>query len=198
MRQSWVKKEMKGYTAEIKRLNRDNNLIHIIRAEHLYAIYRANKDRNYCSISDTLRDNRPKCMISSHLSIRHQSSMLMQLACTNCAPRSAPLPKIQPGRPVDSLWYPAPQRDPHATWVHKASSLLVHLNRGPEAVLGGKGDRRGKFRRVQDIQLCRKMMRITACPSAEPWAINGDWDPSRYSVYDWMDDLLGGRAGAQV
>ena len=62
---------MKGYTAETKRMNKDNNLIHTMRAEHSYAIYRANEGRNYCSISDILRDNRPKCMISSHLSIRH-------------------------------------------------------------------------------------------------------------------------------
>ena len=55
----------------MKRLNRDNNLIYIIKAEYLHAVYRINEDRNYCSISDVLRDNRPKCMISSHLNIRH-------------------------------------------------------------------------------------------------------------------------------
>ena len=148
MRQSWVKKEVKDYTAEMKRLDRDNNLIYIMRAGHLHTIYRANKGRNYRSISDVLRDNRPKCMISSHLSIRHQFSMLMQLVCANCALCPASLPKIQLDRPVDSLWYSAPQRDPYTIWVHKASSLLVHLNRGSEAVLGGKEDRRGKFRRI--------------------------------------------------
>ena len=61
----------------MKRLNRGNNLIYIMRAEYLHAIYRANEGRNYRSISDILRDNRLKCMISSHLSIRHQSSMPM-------------------------------------------------------------------------------------------------------------------------
>ena len=55
----------------MRRLNRDNNLIHTIKAEYLHAVYRINKDRNYCSISDILRDNRPKCMINSYLSIRH-------------------------------------------------------------------------------------------------------------------------------
>ena len=55
----------------MKRLNRDNNLIYTVRAEYSYAIYRINKDRNYCSISDVLRDNRSKCIINSHLSIRH-------------------------------------------------------------------------------------------------------------------------------
>ena len=55
----------------MKRLNRDDNLIYIMKAEYLYAVYRVNKGRNYCSISDVLRDNRPKCMIDSHLSIRH-------------------------------------------------------------------------------------------------------------------------------
>ena len=62
---------MKDYTAEIKRLNRDNNLIYTMKAGYLYTIYRTNKGRNYCSISDVLRDNRPKYIISSHLSIRH-------------------------------------------------------------------------------------------------------------------------------
>ena len=65
-----MKKEVENYTTETKRLNRGNNLVYIMRAEHLYAIYRTNKGRNYCSISDVLRDNRPKYMISSHLSIR--------------------------------------------------------------------------------------------------------------------------------
>ena len=66
-----MKEEVEGYTAEIKRLNRDNNLVHIIEAGHSHAICRANKGRNYCSISDALKDNRPKCIISSYLSIRH-------------------------------------------------------------------------------------------------------------------------------
>ena len=103
MRQSWVKEEIKGYTTEIKRLNRGNNLVYIMRAGHLHAIYRTNKDRNYCSISDALRDNRPKYIISSHLSIRHQFSMSMQLIYINCASYSALLPKIQLNRPVNSL-----------------------------------------------------------------------------------------------
>ena len=55
----------------MKRLNRDNNLIYTVRAEYLYTVYRVNKSRNYCSISDILRDNRPKCMINSYLSIRY-------------------------------------------------------------------------------------------------------------------------------
>ena len=71
MKQSWVKKKMKDYTVEMKRLDRDNNLIYIIKAEHSHAIYRANEDRNYHSISDVLRDNRSKRIISSHLSIKH-------------------------------------------------------------------------------------------------------------------------------
>ena len=71
MRQSWVEKEIKDYTAETKRLNRDNNLVYIIKEEHPHAIYRINEGRNYHSISDALRDNRPKRMVSSHSSIRH-------------------------------------------------------------------------------------------------------------------------------
>ena len=55
----------------MKELNRDNNLIYIIEAEYLYTVCRVNKDRNYCSISDVIRDNRPKCMVDSHLSIRY-------------------------------------------------------------------------------------------------------------------------------
>ena len=55
----------------MKRLNRGNNLIYTVRAEYLYAVHRINKGRNYCSISDALRDNRSKCMIDSHLSIRY-------------------------------------------------------------------------------------------------------------------------------
>ena len=62
---------MRSHTIEIKRLNRDNNLIYIIKAEYLYAVYRINKDRNYCSISDILKDNRPKYIINSYLSVRH-------------------------------------------------------------------------------------------------------------------------------
>ena len=71
MKQSWVKKEVKSHTAEIKGLNRDNNLIHTIRAEYLHIVYRVNKGRNYCSISDVIRDNRPKCIVDSHLNARH-------------------------------------------------------------------------------------------------------------------------------
>ena len=48
-----------------------------MRAGYLHAVYRVNEDRNYCSISDVLRDNRPKCIINSHLSARHQFSMSM-------------------------------------------------------------------------------------------------------------------------
>ena len=55
----------------MKRSDRDNNLIYTVRAEYLHTVYRINKGRNYCSISDILRDNRPKCMIDSYLSIRH-------------------------------------------------------------------------------------------------------------------------------
>ena len=62
---------MKSYTAETKRLNRGNNLIYTVRAEYSHTVYRVNKGRNYCSISDALRDNRPKHMINSHLSVRH-------------------------------------------------------------------------------------------------------------------------------
>ena len=71
MRQSWVKKEVKSHTAEMKRSDRDNNLIYTIRAEYLYAVYRVNKGRNYCSISDVLRDNRAKCIVDSHLSVKY-------------------------------------------------------------------------------------------------------------------------------
>ena len=62
---------MKSHTAEVKGPNRGNNLIYIMRAGYLYAVYRVNKGRNYCSISDVIRDNRPKCMIGSHLSVRY-------------------------------------------------------------------------------------------------------------------------------
>ena len=78
----------------MKRSDRDNNLIYIIRAEYLYAVHRVNKDRNYCSISDIIRDNRSKCMIDSHISVRHQFSMFMQLVYTNCILCSALLSKI--------------------------------------------------------------------------------------------------------
>ena len=89
-----MKKGMKSHTAEIKRLNRDNNLIYIMRAEYLHTVCRVNEDRNYCSISDVLRDNRPKCIIDSHLSIRHQFNMFIQLIHINRALYSALLPKI--------------------------------------------------------------------------------------------------------
>ena len=62
---------MKSHTAEIKRSDRDNNLIHIMKAGYPHAVCRINKGRNYCSISDVLRDNRSKCIIDSHLSIEH-------------------------------------------------------------------------------------------------------------------------------
>ena len=62
---------MKSHTVEMKRLIRDNNLIYIMRAEYLHAVCRINEDRNYCSISNVLRDSRSKCMIDSHLSVRH-------------------------------------------------------------------------------------------------------------------------------
>ena len=78
----------------MKRLNKDNNLIYIMRAEYLHAVCRVNEGRNYCSISDVLRDNRPKYIISSHLSIRHQFSMPMQLIHISYVLYSASLPKI--------------------------------------------------------------------------------------------------------
>ena len=62
---------MKSHTTETKRPDRDDNLKHIIRVEYLHAVHRINKDKNYCSNSDALRDNRPKCIINSHLSVRH-------------------------------------------------------------------------------------------------------------------------------
>ena len=61
---------MKSHTAEKKRSDRDNNLVHTIKAEYSHTVYRINEGRNYCSISDVLRDNRSKCIIDSHLSIR--------------------------------------------------------------------------------------------------------------------------------
>ena len=85
---------MKSHTAETKRPDRDNNLIYIIKVEYLHAVCRINKGRNYCSISDVLRDNRPKCMIDSHLSVRHQSSIFMQLVYVNHALCPASLFKI--------------------------------------------------------------------------------------------------------
>ena len=55
----------------MKRLNKDNNLIHIMRAEYSYTVCRINEDKNYHFIFDAFRDNRSKCIISSYLSIRH-------------------------------------------------------------------------------------------------------------------------------
>ena len=62
---------MKSYTIRTKRLNKDNNLIYIIRAEYSQTVYKVNKDKNYCFISDVLRDNRSKYMINSYSCIRH-------------------------------------------------------------------------------------------------------------------------------
>ena len=42
-----------------------------MRAGYLHAVYRINEDRNYCSISDILRDNRSKHIVDSHLSARY-------------------------------------------------------------------------------------------------------------------------------
>jgi hypothetical protein len=62
---------MESYIIKIKKLAKDNNLVYTIKAEYSHAIYRVNKGRGYRSVLNTLRDNRLKRIVSSHLSTRY-------------------------------------------------------------------------------------------------------------------------------
>jgi hypothetical protein len=62
---------MESYIIKIKELDKNNNLVYTIEVECTYTIYRINKDRGYHSISNILRDNRFKHIVSSYLSTRY-------------------------------------------------------------------------------------------------------------------------------